>query len=93
MQQMACAMSSFACQKNATELNPITKKYKASGLPGCYGLMIAVHMQWSQCPTGDMNRAKGMESFPTLSFKSVTNFNWQIMAVYGPHFGLQKTRR
>jgi hypothetical protein len=61
--------------KNASELNPITKGYEESGLPGCCGSMDVVHVRWSQCPTGDLNRAKGKESFPTLAFECVTGFN------------------
>jgi hypothetical protein len=49
--------------------------------------MDVVHMRWLHCPTGDMNRAKGKESFPTLAFECVTGFNRQILGVYGPHFG------
>ena len=72
--------------KNVSELLPITKGYKESGLPGCCGSMDVMHVQWLQCPTGDMNRAKGKESFPTVAFECVTNFNRQILGVYGPHF-------
>jgi hypothetical protein len=73
--------------KNATELAPIKKGYKEFGLPGCCGSMDVVHVRWLQCPTGDLNRAKGKESFPTLAFECVTDFNRQIIGVYGPHFG------
>ena len=71
---------------------PITQGYEKSGLPGCCGLMDVVHVRWSQCPTGDLNRAKGKESFPTLAFECVTDFNRQILGVYGPHFGLQNDK-
>ncbi len=54
--------------------------------------MDVVHVWWLQCPTGDMNRAKGKESFPTLAFKCVNNFNRQKMGVYGPHFGLRNDK-
>jgi hypothetical protein len=80
-------MNSFACQKNVSDLVPITKGYEESGLPGCCDSMDVVHMQWSQCPTSDLNRAKGKESLPTLAFECVTDFNRQILGVYGPHFG------
>jgi hypothetical protein len=45
--------------KNASELVPITKGYEEFGLPGCCGSMDVVHVRWLQCPTGDLNRAKG----------------------------------
>ncbi len=49
-------------------------------------------MRWSQCPTGDLNRAKGKESYPALAFECVTDFNRQILGVYGPHFGLRNDK-
>jgi hypothetical protein len=54
--------------QNASELAPITKGYKESGLPGCCGSMDVVHVRWSQCPTGDLNRAKGI-SHPCLRMR------------------------
>jgi hypothetical protein len=50
----------FICMpKNATELLPIARSYENVGLPGCCGSMDVVHVRWSQCPAGDLNRAKG----------------------------------
>ncbi len=43
-------------------------------------------MKWSNCPSGDYNRAKGKETFPSLGFECITNFNRRISSVYGPHF-------
>jgi hypothetical protein len=54
--------------------------------------MYAVHVQWSQCSLGDLNRAKGKESSPSLAFKCVTDYNWRIMGVYGPGFGKQNDK-
>jgi hypothetical protein len=73
--------------KNATELLPIARNYENVGLPGCCGSMDNVHVRWSQCPAGDLNRAKGKETFPSLAFECVTDFNRRIMGVYGPQFG------
>ena len=73
--------------KNATELLPIARNYENVGLPGCCGSMDVVHVRWSQCPAGDMNRAKGKETYPSLAFECVTDFNRRIMGVYGPQFG------
>ena len=75
--------------KPATEINSITRSYEDVGPPGCCGSIDVVHMRWSQHPTGDLNRAKGKESFPTLAFECMVDFNRRIMGVYGPHFGLQ----
>jgi hypothetical protein len=49
--------------------------------------MDVVHVKWSQCPTGDHNRAKGKEGYPTLGFQCITDFNRRVMAIYGPQFG------
>ena len=73
--------------KNVTELLLIARSYKDVGLPGCCGSMDVVHMRWSQCHLGDLNRTKGKESYPSLAFECVTDFNWSIMGVYGPAFG------
>jgi len=61
--------------KNATELLPIARNYENVGLPGCCGSMDIVHVHWSQCPVGNMNRAKGKETFPSLAFECVTDYN------------------
>jgi hypothetical protein len=49
-------------------------------------------VQWSQCHLGDLNRAKGKESYPSLALECMANFNWRIMGVYGPAFGLQNDK-
>ncbi len=59
--------------KNATELLPIARNYENVGLPGCCGSMDVVHVRWSQCPAGDLNRAKGKETYPSLAFECVTD--------------------
>ena len=74
-------------QKNATELLPIARNYENVGLPGCCGSMDVVRVRWSQCPAGDLNRAKGKVTFPSLAFECVTDFSRRIMGVYGPQFG------
>jgi hypothetical protein len=73
--------------RNLTELNRANKDYSAAGLPGCVGSMDVVHVKWSHCPTGDHNRAKWKEGYPTLGFQCITDFNQRVMAIYGPQFG------
>jgi hypothetical protein len=51
------------------------------------GSVDVVHVKWSFCPAGDFNRVKGMESFPSLGFQCITDFNRRILSIYGPHFG------
>ncbi len=71
---------------NLTALRRVESSYTSVGLPGCCGLIDVVHVKWSNCPTGDFNCAKGKESYPTLGFECITDFNRRIMSIYGPHF-------
>jgi hypothetical protein len=73
--------------RNITELNRVSNCYGMAGLPGCMGSIDVVHVKWSNCPAGDFNRAKGKETFPSLGFQCITDFNRRILSIYGPHFG------
>jgi hypothetical protein len=77
---------------NLTELQRVNKDYNAAGLPGCVGFMDVVHVKGSICPTGNHNHAKGKEGYPTLGFQCITDFNWRVMAIYGPQFGSQNDK-
>ena len=78
--------------RNFAELKSVIRDYNAAGLPGCVGSMDVVHVKWSNCPSGDHNRAKGKEGYPTLGFQCITDFNWRVMAIYGPQFGSQNDK-
>jgi hypothetical protein len=56
-------------------------------LPGACGSVDVVHIKWGCCPTGDINRAKGKEGYPTFAYQCITNFNQRIIGIYGPAFG------
>jgi hypothetical protein len=75
--------------KNITELNRVSSCHGVAGLPGCCGSIDVVHVKWVNCPTGDFNRAKGKETFPSLGFECITDFNRRVLSIYiyGPHFG------
>jgi len=73
--------------RNITELSHVSSSYADVGLPGCCGSMDVVHIKWGNCPSGDYNRAKGKEKFPSLGFQCLTDFNRRIISIYGPHFG------
>jgi hypothetical protein len=73
--------------RNHSELTKVEACYNAAGLPGCSGSVDVVHVKWSNCPAGDFNRAKGKETFPSLGFQCITDYNCRILSVYGPHFG------
>ncbi len=66
--------------QNMTELNHVSKYYKAVGLPGCVGSMDVVHVKWAHCPAGDYNHAKGKEGYPTLAFQCITDYNCRILS-------------
>lgn len=72
---------------NLSELNRVSKCYDMVGLPGCMGSIDVVHVKWANCPAGDFNRAKGKETFPSLGFECITDFNRRVLSIYGPHFG------
>jgi hypothetical protein len=61
--------------RNRNELERISCFYDHVGLPGCCGSMDVVHVKWSNCPSGDFNRAKGKESYPSLGFQCITDMN------------------
>jgi hypothetical protein len=63
------------------------RRYNSIGLPRCCGSIDVVHVKWANCPAGDFNSAKGKESYPSLGFECITDFNRRIMSIYGPHFG------
>ncbi len=73
--------------KKITELNRVIICYGVAGLPGCCGSIDVVHVKWANCPAGDFNRAKGKETFPSLGFECITDFNRRVLSIYGPHFG------
>ena len=73
--------------RNLTALTNVESFYNAVGLPGCCGSVDVAHVKWSNYPAGDFNCAKGKESFPSLGFQCITDFNRRILSIYGPYFG------
>ena len=67
--------------KNITELNRVSSCYGVAGLPGCCGSIDVVHVKWANCPTGDFNRAKGKETFFSLGFECITDFNLRVLSI------------
>ncbi len=45
-----------------------------------------------KCTRGSLNRAKGKETYPSLVFECVTDYNRRIMGVYGPQFGSRNNK-
>ena len=73
--------------RDEEELRIVMKRYEEMGLPGAMGSVDVVHVKWSNCPAGDFNRAKGKESYPSLGFECISDFDRRICNVYGPSFG------
>ena len=73
--------------RNLTALTHVEGFYNAVSLPGYCGSVDVVHVKWSNCPAGDFNCARGKESFPSLGFQCITDFNFRILSICGPHYG------
>jgi hypothetical protein len=56
------------------------------------GSVDAVHVKWSNCPGEDFNWLKGKESYPSLAFECITDFDCCILGVFGPQFGSQNDK-
>ena len=78
--------------RDTEELQSIMKRYEEVGLPGAMGSMDVVHVKWSRCPKGDFNRAKGKESYPSLGFECISDFDRRITNVFGPQFGARNDK-
>ncbi len=63
------------------------KRYEDNHLPGCGGSIDVVHLKWSNCPAGDLNRCKGKEAYPTLAFEVISGFDREILGVSSIQFG------
>ena len=63
------------------------QRYKEEGLLGVAGSVDVVHVKRAICPAGDYNRSKGKESYPSLAFECITDFDCRILGVFGPQFG------
>jgi hypothetical protein len=61
------------------------------GLPGDCGSVDLVHIKWGCCPTGDINRAKGKEGYPTFAYQCITDFNWRIIGIW-PNFWMTQDK-
>jgi hypothetical protein len=78
--------------RNEVELNAVMSRYEEMGIPGAMGSVDVVHVKWSNCPSGDFNRAKGKESYPSLAFECISDFDRRICHVHGPQFGTRNDK-
>ncbi len=73
--------------RTITELNCVSNFYDDIGLPGCCRSINAIHVEWANCPEGNFNNAKDKETFRSLGFECILDFNHRVLPIYGPHFG------
>jgi hypothetical protein len=78
--------------RDAEELRTVSKKYHEVGLPGAMGSKDVVHVKWSRAPAGDFNRCKGKESYPTITFQCISNFERRIMGVSRAQYGTRNDK-
>jgi hypothetical protein len=69
------------------ELGHIMRRYEEAGLPGVAGSVDVVHVKWANCPAGDYNCSNGKESYPSIAFECITDYDRRILGVCGPQFG------
>jgi len=73
--------------RNVGEMSRLERDYREVKLPGACGSVDVAHIKGGCCPTGDINRAKGKQGYPTFAYQCITDFNRQIIGIYGPTFG------
>ena len=78
--------------RDEAELRKVMGRYEDAGLPGAGGSKDVVHVKWSKCPAGDDNRAKGKDSYPTLAFECISDFDRRIMGVSHAQFGTRNDK-
>ena len=78
--------------RDADELRIVSKKYREVGLPGAMGSKDVVHVKWSRAPAGDFNRCKGKESYPSIAFQCISNFERRIMGVSRAQYGTRNDK-
>jgi hypothetical protein len=63
------------------ELLSTNQDYACQDMPGTCGSIDAVHVKWSNCPTGEFNKCKGKESFPSVAFQCTTNNCCRVLSI------------
>ncbi len=74
------------------ELQLVLRKYQEVGLPGCMGSKDVIHVKWSCAPSRDFNRCKGKESYRTIAFQCVSNFERRIQGVSRAQYGTRNDK-
>jgi hypothetical protein len=77
----------FMVPRTPEELQQVMRRYEEVGLPGASRSFDVVHVKRANCPAGDYNHSKGKESYPSLAFECITDFDRRILGVFGPKFG------
>jgi len=79
--------------RDEAELREVMAWYEEKNLPGAAGSKDVVHSKWSACPAGDFNRAKGKESYPSIAFEVISDFDRRIMGVSSAQFGTRNDKQ
>ena len=69
------------------ELDFVTDKYKAMGLPGCVGSVDCVHIGWDHCPVKRTSMYKSKEGYPSISYEVICTSRKFIQSVSTGHPG------
>jgi hypothetical protein len=78
--------------KTTNDVEMTMARYEEVGLPGAIGSVDVVHVKWCNFPSGDFNRAKGKEGYPTLAFECISDYDRRIIGIFGPQFGTQNDK-
>jgi hypothetical protein len=84
----------FICYPTTQDdFDKVMDRYAYNYLPRCGGSVDVVHVKWSNCPTEDVNQAKGKEGYLSLAFDVVTGFDRQVLGVSIAHFGTRNDKQ
>ena len=78
--------------RDIDELKEVMARYTEVGLPGAMGSKDVVHVKWGRAPAGDFNRCKGKESYPSIAFQCISNFDRRILGVSRAQYGTRNDK-
>ena len=78
--------------RDMDELKEVMGRYREVGLPGAMGSKDVVHVKWARAPAGDFNRCKGKQSYPSIAFQCISNFNRRILGVSRAQYGTRNDK-
>jgi hypothetical protein len=73
-------------------LQSLSCQYHRQHLPGACGSIDVIHVKWSNCPSGDFNKCKGKESFPSVAFEVVTDNRRRVLGISPIQYGARSDK-